>query len=192
MGLFLLMMLGAGPMKAQSLPEVFENGSVQEQFEYLHQRAGIYNNYRAIREDMFQKIRKNTLDSLQKSQGALTEATRLKQLQEAETQNLKTQITQLSLERDQAIKERDSLFLLGLPINKTLYNTILWATILGLVVLMGFLGILFKRANGIARQKSTDLLELREEFEQYRKTARERYEKQSIEHFNELKKLKGL
>jgi len=47
-----------------TMPEVLENGTFTEQMDYIEQRTRIYENYRAIREDMFQKIMKNSLDSL--------------------------------------------------------------------------------------------------------------------------------
>ena len=47
-----------------SMPEILDTGTIQEQFDYLDERTRIYNNFRAIREDMFQKIRSNTIDSL--------------------------------------------------------------------------------------------------------------------------------
>ena len=48
----------------RTMPEVLVQGTIKEQFDYLDGRTGIYNDFRAIREDMFQKIRSNTMDSL--------------------------------------------------------------------------------------------------------------------------------
>ena len=47
-----------------AMPEVLDTGTLDNQFTYIHERTRIYENYRAIREDMFQKIRSNAMDSL--------------------------------------------------------------------------------------------------------------------------------
>ncbi len=188
---FAFMFLGT-ETSAQTSPEVLDNGTLKEQYDYLDQGTNIYNNFRAIREDMFQKIRRNSLDSLN---AAFNEIDQLEN-ELAQTRNrvdsLQSALQRTYAERDEAIKNRDSLFLFGMPVNKIFYNLLLWSIIIGLLILAGVLFVLFKRAHGITSSKSKELIELKSEFDQYRKSSRERFEKQSIEHFNELRKLKGI
>ncbi len=47
-----------------AFPEVLDKGTLSDQMKYLEEKTRIYENYRAIREDMFQKIKVNTLDTL--------------------------------------------------------------------------------------------------------------------------------
>ena len=49
---------------AQTLPEVLEKGSLEEQREYMEERMNIYNGYRAVRDDIFLKMLKNYVDTL--------------------------------------------------------------------------------------------------------------------------------
>jgi len=109
-----------------------------------------------------------------------------------EKDSLENLLADVSEERDQAISDRDSLFLLGIPLSKTFYNALLWSIIGILAVLFVSVLFMFFRSNTITRQKTNDLKELQEEYEEYRKTSRERFEQQSIDHFNELKRLKGI
>ena len=54
-----------GQARAQRpLPDELLTNTIEGQINYLEERTGIYENYRAIREDMFQKINSNVLDSL--------------------------------------------------------------------------------------------------------------------------------
>ena len=53
------------------MPEVLENGTLNEQMDYIEQRTRIYENYRAIREDLFQKIKQNAIDSLMSSKAEI-------------------------------------------------------------------------------------------------------------------------
>jgi hypothetical protein len=192
-GLVLIIILfNVNPSASQSLPEVLNEAPLEEQYRYLNDQTRIYNNFRAIREDMFQKIRRNSVDSLSRAYQDIAAEIQLKEQAVAEKNAMAQLLTEMEAERDQAIQERDSLFLLGLPVSKTFYNVLLWS-IIGILAILAFSAfILFLRSNRITRQKTKDLKELQVEYDEYRKTSRERFEQQSIDHFNELKRLKGI
>ena len=184
--------LNTGFLNAQSQPEVLNEGTLREQYEYLNERTNIYNNYRAIREDMFQKVRRNSLDSLNQAYSEIQSQVRLKEQAIEEKEAMAVALAETETERDQAIRDRDSLFLFGIPLSKTFYNVLLWGIIIVLAALTIIVFLMFFRSNRITREKTKDLKELQDEFDEYRKTSRERFEKQSIDHFNELKRLKGI
>ena len=61
----IMLLLSASTLICQTtIPEILQKGSLNEQFDYLEERTRIYENYRAIREDMFQLVKKNSSDSL--------------------------------------------------------------------------------------------------------------------------------
>jgi hypothetical protein len=187
-----LMCLAIIPLRGQSsMPEIFDEGTLEEQYEYLHERTRIYNNFRAIREDMFQKIRTNSLDSLAgvknnvlQLENQLDEANALITSQQSDLEATNSRL-------DEAIKNRDKLTFLWIPMNKVLYNSIVWIIIGGLAFLSGVLFLTNRRLLITARRNKRDLEETREEFEAHRKQARERYEHMVVKHHNELRKLKG-
>ena len=188
-----LLLMPCGLLKAQApQDESSEAVTLKSQYEELQRRTRIYEGFRAIREDMFQEIRKQSLDSLNQ---ARQQAKSLKdELQQAENQ-VSLQAEQLAVaheERDQALAERNSISLLGKPINKGLYNVMLWSVI-GVLALLALVMLWMARsARQMSRQRAADLNEVLEEYETYRKSSRERLEKITIDHFNEIKKLKGL
>ena len=47
-----------------TMPDVLLKNTMKEQLNYLEERTKIYENYRAIREDMFQKVKGNISDTL--------------------------------------------------------------------------------------------------------------------------------
>lgn len=171
---------------------VLESGTLQEQFEHVHSRTRIYEGFRAIRDDMFQKVRRNSLDSLNQAKQQIQSY--INQLEQANVnmEVLQARLDATIIERDKAIGEKDSIFLLGIPLNKTFYNVLLWSIIGGLIVFTGIAFVLFQRSNKITRQTNREMADLQEEYDEYRKSSRERFEKQSIEHFNELRRLKGI
>jgi len=192
LSLFFLITFAPAKLKSQAMPEVLTEGTLSEQFEYLHQRTNIYNDFRAIREDMFRRIRRNSLDSLNNAHDQIGQLNQQIEMQLQQISALEEETNKANEARDIAIRDRDSLFMFGMPMSKVFYNSLLWSVILGLSVLLILTGFFFKRANAIAREKTNNLRELQTEYDEYRKSSRERFEKQSIDHFNELKRLKGI
>lgn len=192
--LFILsgLLFAANPLAGQgNMPEVLDTGTVRQQYEYLQERTRIYNNFRAIREDMFQKIKSNSTDSLSAAKQEIQQLKSLVSERDSRIESQQTELQEANEKLEEAIKNRDMLRFLGIPMHKVLYNTILWIIIASLAFLCGVLFLTAKRNIIISRKNHRDLEETREEFEAYRKTSRERYEQMVVKHHNEMRKLKG-
>jgi len=185
-----LLISSAYQVSSQS-PEALTSGTLREQYEFLQQRTNIYNNFRAIREDMFQRIRQNSLDSLENAHLEIATLRGRLSASSARIDSLSIMVEDANQQRDIAVRERNSMFFMGIPIHKTVYSLIVWAIIAGLLVLMILGGLIYSRNRKTATKSINDLNELKEEFEAYRKKSRERFEQQAIDHFNEIKRLKG-
>jgi LPXTG-motif cell wall-anchored protein len=174
-----------------TMPEELLKNTLKEQLNYLEGRTKIYDNYRAIREDMFQKIKGNIRDSVTKASETI-----LMLKQSVATLNITIDTLRASLETtnnnlQEVTRTKESIRLLGIEVNKTTYNSMMWFIIAGLtaLLLLGFL--IFKKNLYTIHHINKDLVELKGEFEAYRKSSREAREKMSKDHFNEIKKLKG-
>ena len=170
---------------------VQDTATLEQQFEYIQDKTRIYEDYRAIRNDVFLKMKKNALDSL--NVHILNEQRLRIDLDERnlEINKLSSDLAQISDERDEAIRNRDSLKFLGINMAKPLYKSIMWFIILGLVILAAVLFILFRRAHAVTLEFKEKLHDMQEEYESHRKSSRERYEKLVVSHHNELMKLKN-
>jgi hypothetical protein len=171
--------------------EVLDSATLQQQMDHLRDRINIYNGYRAVRDDIFLKMMQNALDSLRTSK---TEISQLRSTLESERTDmaaLEETLQQTTEDRDQAIKNKNSLSFLGIQMNKVFYNSIMWTTVLVLAVLLIILFMLYKRSFVVNRQTRRDLEETKEEFESYRQQSRERYEKLVVQHHKEILKLQG-
>lgn len=181
----------SNPLQGQTgMPEILETGTIQEQMDYIQERTRIYENFRAIREDMFQKITNNTIDSLAETKREIGSLS-------ADINNLNSEIDSLSAlledtrnDRDLAIKNRDSIAFLGIPMNKTGYNLLVWVIIAALTSLLVFGFLIFSKNRLVTSKTLKELEELNQEFESYRVSSREKREKLVMEHFNEIKRLK--
>jgi peptidoglycan hydrolase CwlO-like protein len=174
-----------------TMPDALIKSSLNEQFKYLDDHTKIYENYRAVREDMFQLTKKNvadTLSSLNMKIAGLNKTTRTLN-QTIDTLRKDLASTKSSL--DETTKSKNSISVMGLEINKAAYNRIMWTILFGLVAALvaGFL--VFKRNLSIISNTRKEFQELKDEFDTYRKTSREAREKMTMAHFLEMKKLKG-
>ena len=180
-------------LKAQSsnILAVMDSASLEAQLEYLTEKTRVYDEFRAIREDVYRKAKSNALDSLNLQK---LEVARLKSElseREFEIETLNTNMARTKNERDQAIRTKDSFMFLGMEVQKGVYNTIMWIIVIILLTGSVFLFLLFKRSYAVTTQTNKQLKALQEEFEEYRKSSREKYEKLVISHHNDLMKLKN-
>ena len=174
------------------VPEALTSGTLKEQMDFINEKTRIYENYRAIREDMFQKIRKNSLDSLASSKKEIRELKVLILKQGGFTDSLNSALEETKTSLKQITQTKDSIRLLGIEVNKIAYNAVMWLIV---AVLFGALGagfVIFKHNRSVTSQTKKNFEDLKTEFETYRKTSREAREKMSMAHFNEIKKLKGI
>ena len=174
-----------------STPEVLDTATLQQQLEYMEERMNIYNGYRAVRNDIFLKMNKNSLDSLSAAKREISQLEASLTTTQSDMASLQKTLQQTSEDRDLAIKNKNSLSFFGIQMNKALYNSILWIIISALVALLIILFLMFKRSFVVTRQTTKDLEEIKEEFESYRQQSRERYEKLVVQHHQEVLKLKG-
>jgi hypothetical protein len=82
---------------------------------------------------------------------------------------------------DESKKLQNSITVLGLNINKSLYSTVMYLLILGVLVLAGFMYLLFRKGHKVTRQTQKEYDELKEEYEQHKKTSLDRYTKINME-----------
>lgn len=191
LALFCLAILLIQPCHAQYVtPAILDSVSLESQLDYVQERTRIYNDFRAIREDIFLKMKGNALDSLNAAK--LEIATLNSKLTERNFQieSLNTDLERTKNERDESIRNKDSLSFMGILLNKALYNTIMWFIILGLAVLAAILFFLFKRTHLVTIQTKKEFNAIQEEFESHKKSSREKHEKLVVNHHNEIMKLK--
>ena len=170
---------------------MLDTATLRQQLDYMNERMNIYNGYRAVRDDIFLKMNKNSLDSLLAAKGEISQLESQLASARSEIVSLEQNLQQTVDDRDLAIKNKNSLSFIGIQMNKALYNSIMWIIVLALVILLVILFLMFKRSFVVTRQTSKDLEDTRVEFESYRQQSRERYEKLVVQHHQEVLKLKG-
>jgi len=174
-----------------TMPDVLNKNSMKEQLNYIEEKTRIYENYRAIREDMFQKLKGNISDTLSSANKKISVLKNTTSALNNTIDSLKTLYVTTNTNLENVTRSKNSIRVLGIEVNKQSYNTFMWTIVAGLiaVLVLGFL--VFKRNMAITHNTKKELLDLKNEFEAYRKTTREAREKMSMAHFLELQKLKN-
>lgn len=174
-----------------AMPEILEQGTLREQMNYIQERTRIYENYRAIREDMFQMIKRNAVDSLSMVKGQVNILAGMNKNLLERIDSLSASLEETKILLDDAVKTKEDIQVFGMNINKNFYNSIMWL-IIGILIVLLVLGLLiFKRNLSVMLRNKKDLEELKVEFEAYRQKKRIEIEKMGMDHFNEIRKLKG-
>jgi hypothetical protein len=187
----LLMAVSFEGKSQTTLPDILSKGTLKEQLNYVNEKTRIYEEYRAIREDMFQKIKGNSLDSLNAAKGVIVGLQKNAKDLDLKIDSLKASLETLNGTLDQMTKTKNSISLFGIEINKVGYNAVMWVIIAVLASMLAFGFLVFKRNHVVTAHTKKEFEDQQREFEAYRKASREAREKMSMAHFNELKKLRG-
>ena len=189
--LICLIAVGANATIAQSpIPAILDSASLESQLEYLQERTRIYNGFRAIRDDIFLKMIGNSLDSLNEEKMGVARLNSEVTERDFQIETLNSDLTRTKNERDQAIRTKDSFKFFGILVQKGVYNTIMWIVVLGLVFVGVVLFLLFKRSHIVTSQTRKELDTIQTEYEEYRKSSREKQEKLVVAHHSEIMKLR--
>jgi hypothetical protein len=174
-----------------TIPEILQKGTLDEQLKYLEEKTRIYENYRAIREDMFQLVKKNSSDSLAAARNSISSYIMRTGELNSRIDSLDNLLKTSREELKEAVRTKNSIRLLGINVNKYTYNSIMWigAGMLGFLLVSGFLA--FRRNLSVTANMKKELEDLKAEFEEYKKKSRLEREKMSKEHFDEVRRLKG-
>ena len=174
-----------------TMPDVLLKSSLKDQYNYIEEHTRIYEDYRAIREDMFQKLKRNVSDTLSSINIKIAGLNKTVSVLNRTIDTLRTNLASTRTKLEEITNTKNSIKVIGLEINKLTYNNIMWTILLVLiaVLLLGFL--VFKRNLSTVFNSKKEFQDLKVEFETYRKTSREAREKLTMDHFNEIKRLKG-
>ena len=174
-----------------TMPDVLIKDSIKEQLNYLEEHTRIYDSYRAIREDMFQKLKENVSDTLSKTGDKITRLNKTTLKLNQTIDSLRNNLSSTKSRLDEMTNTKNSIRVIGLEIHKQTYNKVMWTILVGLVAALLIGILLFNRNLSAISNTKKEFQELKNEFEAYRKTSREAREKLTMDHFNEIRRLKG-
>lgn len=155
-----------------------DNGTLEEQYEYLTKRSGNYRangiRYEVIRLSSLTKFKDNLMDSIADSKESLIELRSNLAENATEIEALKSKLAETTENLNTLTAEKDSMSFFGSSVSKSTYKGIVWSIILVLIVTLALFVYKFRKSNFLTVQAKSALAELEEEFEQHRRRALER------------------
>ena len=189
LGLFLVInIVGNVRINSQSLS--LNNSPIEDQFQYVYQKSSDYEDSKVVKRWYLTSLKNHVLDSLQEKQDQIIEARSQIVLKNATIDSLQGIIAATTNSLNAAIKEKNNLSFIGIPMQKAGYNSIVWSAIAILTFSLLIFILLYKRSHRVIVSTETDLNETRAEFETFRKRALEREEGIVRKYHNELMKYK--
>lgn len=165
-------------------------GSIQEQFDYLFKISPKWQDYRSIKVNKLFKFRNNVYDSLKLGRKKYLESQNVIASQKVNIDSLNSKLKATNVNLSSVTEEKDNIKFLGIPLSKATYNTILWSIIAALTGLLLFFIGKFKRSNAITITANKDKSEIEEEYNDHRQRSIEREQKLRRELQDELNKQK--
>lgn len=166
--------------------------TVKNQFIKVFRKSSNYQDYKVIKRSSFLKLQKNVLDSVHKIKKDVLLKQETINKQQAEITVLNEKITTLNGNLSASINKENAISLLGISMNKTSYNALLWSVIVGLLVGLLWFIYKFKNSNVLTRTAENNLKEIEEEFEQHRKKSIEKEQKLRRKLQDEINKQRGV
>ncbi len=190
LGLFLAVNV-IGYAQVSSQPLSLDTSPIEDQFQYVYQKSSDFEEYKMVKRWYLIRLKSHVLDSLKENRDQLIQARSQITLKEIMIDSLHTVINTTATNLNMAIREKDSFALLGIPMQKAGYSSMVWSIIAVLTFSLLIFILLYKRSYRVIVNSETDLKEIRSEFEAFRKRALEREEGIVRKYHNELMKYKS-
>lgn len=168
--------LSAQEQSAPSTVEL-ENGTIEDQFEYIKKVSTNYQEYKVIKLRSLEKLRTNILDSLNGYKSTIQELKATLQENKTQINDLNQKLSTTKADFDRAVEEKDSFSIFGMLLHKNFYNNLVWGIIILLILILVISYFRFKRSHQVTAETKQSLEDLREEFELHRRNTLERERK---------------
>lgn len=142
---------------------------IENQFDEIYRKSTTYQVYKVISKDKYQQLKLNVLDSLKNLRETIAHKESLLVKERKNIQANKDLLIKTEIDLNIALKKENSISILGIQLNKTLYNLSLWSIIVALLLGLSYFIFKFFRSNILTKEAENNLANVEQEFEQHRK-----------------------
>ncbi len=149
-------------------------GSISDKFNEIYSKSGNYKEYKVIKRFYFNQLKKQVLDSFAQEKAALKAANQNITELKNQIADLQNQLQQTHTQIAKLQSEKDSISFIGIPVEKSQYQWIVW-TLIGLLTLaLLYFIYLFKNSHKVTKAAKESLSKIEEEYNNFRSMALER------------------
>ncbi|PCH78420.1 MAG: tRNA (guanine-N1)-methyltransferase [Flavobacteriaceae bacterium] len=176
---------------ANEVKQSLNNGTIENQFDYLIKKSGSYQEFKVIKKTWIFKMKDNVSDSIHAFNTKISTQQKEISLQLNTINELNSKVNEVTKQLENVNLEKNSMQLFGMNMDKPVYNSLLWSIIGGLVLIAVIFIFKYNRSNQITSNAKQKLTDLEEEFTQHRASAIEREQKVRRQLQDELNKNKN-
>lgn len=166
--------------------------TVENQFKELYKKSNNYQIYKVVKKNEYLRLQNSILDSIKVIKtDAAAKQVKINEQQKSITE-LQTKIDTLNKDLTTSIDKEDAISFIGIPLNKSTYNSIVWGIIFVLLAGLTFFIYRFKNSNVITKETKSLLTDTEEEFEQYKRKSIEKEQKLRRQLQDEINKQRGV
>jgi len=186
--LLLLLIHTANIASAQEFRE--EINSIDNQFDKIYKKATNYKNYIVILKEQYLNLKSNVLDSLKDSKRLILEIENRLHTKNSTLKKTKEQLVSAEFNLKEVIQKANSMTFMGVQLNKTSYNLLLWLLIIFLISTSVYFIFKFKKSMTITKEAQRVLLENEKALEIHQKKSLVREQKLRRQLQDEINKQK--
>lgn len=168
--LFCISLNAQNELKTKSLNE----GTIENQFDYLIKKSNRYQKFKVVNRVWLDQLKKSVNDSLITMRKELATNKSILIEKQSQIESLTNNLDTTNKNVTTLNSEKDNINFFGKLISKSLYNTILWSIIAGLLVLLAIYVLRYNRSNTITKDSKDHFAELEREYEGHKHRSLER------------------
>lgn len=160
-----------------ALSQPLDSLNITSKIDYILDNSNKYQEFKVVKKTWLLDLKSHISDSLTVFANDAAQASNKIDAQQKEIESLKTTISETNNVLSTANSEKNKISLLGMSLQKGAYNTIMFTTIIVLLILLFVYIIRFRTSNKSTIETKKNYTVLDEEFEQFKKNTLEKEQK---------------
>jgi len=156
---------------------VEEPKTLENQFDKIYRTSTTYQTYKVISMNKYLELKENVLDSVKAAEKTIADKDALLASERVNIVKLEKELSETKANLTASTEKENSISFVGIQLNKTTYNLLLWTIIIALALALGLFIFKFTRSNVLTKKAQENLLDVEHEFESHRKKSLEREQK---------------
>lgn len=169
-----------------------ETLTISEQFDEVFRISTNYKENKVIRKTIFQNLRNNALDSIERIHKELQLKNQRNNFLKDSLHTIKKELGNLNSDLKLIINEKDTIYLFGIKLSKVLYKIIIWITVLLLIFMLSYSLYEYKNSFLVTSQAKKNLIDAENELSDLRKNSLKKEQKLRRLLQDEINKQKGI
>ena len=169
-----------------------ETLTISEQFDEVFRISTNYKENKVIRKTIFQNLRNNALDSIERIHKELQLKNQRNNFLKDSLHTIKKELGNLNSDLKLIINEKDTIYLFGIKLSKVIYKIIIWITVLLLIFMLSYSLYEYKNSFLVTSQAKKNLIDAENELSDLRKNSLKKEQKLRRLLQDEINKQKGI